>query len=82
MVSRGLWDLIGEPRAAMSYWRQIAAISLRPRRDGGEPLLLPKVHVDRIIPAPESIPVTLIDYRHAYGDVPLQEFMTLCKIAR
>jgi len=83
IVTRGVWDLISDPHAAMSYWRQIAAISLSPRGDdGGESLVLPMSHIDRIIPVAESIPVTLIDYRHVYGDVPLQELMTLCRIAR
>ena len=83
MLSRGVWDLISDPNAAMSYWRQIATISLSPGGDdGGELLVLPKCDIDQLIPVAESIPVTLIDYRHAYGDVPLQELITLCKIAR
>lgn len=83
MLSRGVIGLISDPNAAMSYWRQIATISLSPGgEDGGELLVLPRCNIDQLIPVAESIPVTLIDYRHVYGDVPLQELITLCRIAR
>lgn len=83
MLSRGVINLISDPNAARSYWRQIAIISLSPGGDdGGEPLALPRCDIDQILPVADSIPVTLIDYRHVYGDVPLQELITLCKLAR
>ena len=34
------------------------------------------------MPSAESIPVMLIDYQYTYGDMPVNEVVTLCKILR
>jgi len=47
-----------------------------------ESLFLPECRIGEIVPAFESIPVSLIDYQHSYGDLPLGELMMLCRIVR
>ena len=83
IFSRGFVDLFRNPKAATRYWRRIAGAALYPAEGKAEQLLgLPRRNIDQIIPDAESIPVTLIEYQYAYGDMPVHELMTLCKIVR
>ena len=90
VLSHGVVDLFRNPKAAAGYWRRIAGAALCPaegkttsmRDDSAEPLNLPRCKIDQIIPDPESIPVTLVEYQYAYGDMPVHELIALCKIVR
>lgn len=83
IFSRGVIDLIRDPKAAADYWRRIANAAVYPAKNASERLLcLPRREIDQIIPGAESIPVTLVDYQFANGDMPIHELMVLCKIVR
>lgn len=83
IFSQGFIDLFRDPGAAGEYWQRIASAALYPTESDGKKLLrLPRRKIDQIIPYAESIPVTLIDYQYAYGDMPIHELMVLCKIVR
>lgn len=80
---RGIVDLFHNPRAAGHYWRSIAGAALQPAESASVKFLgLPRRNINDIIPEVESIPVTLIEYQYAYGDMPVHELMMLCRIVR
>jgi Methyltransferase domain len=82
VFSRGVLKLLRDPKAAADYWRYIARAALYPAQDAQKLLGLPRCKVDEIIPGAESIPVTLIDYQYAYGDMPIHELVVLCRSVR
>jgi len=82
VFSRGFVDLFRNPKAAARYWHRIVA-ALYPAEGEAEPSFgLSKCNIEQIIPGAESIPVTLIEYQYAYGDMPVTELMALCRIVR
>ncbi len=83
IFSHGVIDLFRDPKAVADYWRRIASAAVHlPEGDSKEWLGLPRCNIDQIITDAESIPVTLIEYQYAYGDMPLHEVVMLCRIVR
>ncbi len=75
----GLAGLFVSPSKARSYWRHLAsATSFVP---GDEVrLLVPCVIVDDLVKGTE--PINLVNYRHEYGDMLLEEVVALCRLVK
>jgi hypothetical protein len=83
IFSCGILNLFRNPADAMDYWRHIVNAALQPM-DGHSrrSLALPQCDIKTILPGAEAVPVTLLNYQYEYGDMPLHELITLCKLAR
>ena len=83
MFFQGVVGLFRNPRVAASYWRNIASAALQPvevRYEGG--YCLSRRNIKQFIPEGESVPLTIIDYRYDYGNMPVHELMILCSFLR
>lgn len=82
VASRGVLDLGRSPARARQFWRRVArAILVEPGADH-PPLRLPRVALRDLLPSPDDIPVSLVDYRYELGDMCLAELVALCRIVR
>ena len=83
VICRGFIDLLHSPRSAIAYWRHVArAAAHPPKARAQEPVTLREVDIGEILSTPDSIPVDLVEYQYTYGDMPLHELITLCRIVR
>ncbi|MEM4725269.1 MAG: hypothetical protein QXP01_09675, partial [Candidatus Hadarchaeum sp.] len=64
-------------KVVVSFVRHIRGILHK----NSEPII-PECSFEQIVPYSDLIPVTLLDYRFDYGNMPIQELIVLCKLAR
>lgn len=82
VASRGVFDLGRSPARARRFWSRVArAVLVEPGADH-QPLRLPRVALEDLVPAPDEIPVSLVDYRYVVGDMCLAELVALCRLVR
>jgi len=83
IFSEGIISFFRNRNESISYWRNIARAAVQPPETKmGKYLGLPQSSLNDIVPDIDSIPVSLIDYRYDYGNMPIHELMILCKIVR
>jgi hypothetical protein len=85
LLVHGVVDCIRAPQRAKEYWHQIASAAIRVPIGNDikrELRKLPLANPEEVFPKLNEEPVSLIDYRYDYGDMPLTELMLVCRIAR
>ncbi len=73
---------IRDRRAAAAYWQCLARAPLDAAGQPGFAGEVTRVPLESLVPAPESVPVTLLDHRYVLGGLGPAELIVLCRLAR
>jgi len=82
VAQRGVLDAFLRPSSAFLYWKRILALAATSPEGMASGHGLPVKSLDEILPGASEGPVNLSEYRYEYGDMPLGELLTLCRLVR